>query len=175
MPAKSKSKGNTNERKIAKILSRWCGDEFLRIPNSGALRWKGKAWVYGDLLPPPDFPLCVFEAKHYRDVDLDKILRVGVAEDNVLGWWQQVCLDSQRCTNETGWDPMPVLVFKANHRPFRICLLRSFCSLLPELPMLQVTGTELPDFCIIDLDEFMKKVPYDLFCESYTSFASSRG
>ena len=46
----SKVKGNNNELKAAKWLTKWTGCPFTRTPSSGGLRWKNTANVCGDVV-----------------------------------------------------------------------------------------------------------------------------
>lgn len=121
MPTKGKAKGNRNESLVADKLSAWWGTPFKRIPNSGALRWNGVTFTYGDLLIPTDFPFIV-ECKHYKYVDLDELLRKDITQGSITKWWSQVTEDVGRCLAETGKQMRPMLIFKANNRPHRVCI-----------------------------------------------------
>jgi len=46
----SKRVGNSNERNLAKLLSKWTGWEFHRTPASGGLHWCGDYRVVGDVI-----------------------------------------------------------------------------------------------------------------------------
>jgi hypothetical protein len=162
MPHASKIKGNSNERDVAKLLSPWWGEEFQRTPNSGALRWNGSTWTYGDLLPPETFP-AVVECKHYKAINTDGILHLKPGADNILGWWLEVQADSQRCYQETGRVVQPLLIYKANRVPRRIALEADFFTALGGrrlgLPSLWVTHPEMPGpFVLLDFEKFLSTV-----------------
>ena len=63
----SKNKGNSNEYKVAKILTEWSKLKFHHLPASGALRWNEMVWTFGDLLPPESLPIIV-ECKWWKEV-----------------------------------------------------------------------------------------------------------
>lgn len=115
MPSKSKSKGNTHERDVAARLSVWWGKEFRRTPNSGALRWQGTSWVYGDLLPPEDCPFAI-EAKHYAEVELAEILGRQKQQPGTglisVWWYGQTVPDAQRASRDLGRPVEPMLVWR---------------------------------------------------------------
>ncbi len=173
MPSKSKTKGNNAEREVAKALSEWWEEDFKRIPNSGALRWGGASWVYGDLLPPETFP-GIIESKHYAEIDLDGLLRLKVADGNPLGWWAQVVSDVVRCYQDTGLALQPILVFKANRRPRRIALEECFFKkLYRESPKLRASPYLIlnrPEFLgrvvLVDLEEFLSIVDPESFVQA---------
>ena len=65
----SKRKGIRNEYAVAQYLSKWTGQEFVRIPASGGLRWKNAQNICGDLLCTNldyKFPFAV-ETKHLKN------------------------------------------------------------------------------------------------------------
>ncbi len=161
MPHPSKNKGNSNERKIAEILTAWWGTEFKRTPGSGSLRWLGASWTYGDLLPPEDF-LGSVECKHYKSIDLDEILRTAPTENNILGWWREAREDSNRCYQETGIWVQPILIYKQNYRPFRLVLEADFCAACGgrklNIPAFWCSLPEASSFVILDLRQFLEVV-----------------
>ena len=173
VPSKSKTKGNAAEREVAKILSAWFGEDFKRVPNSGALRWGGVSWVYGDLLPPESFP-GIIESKHYAEIDFDGLLRLKATDHNPLGWWGQVVSDVVRCYGDTGLALQPVLVFKANRRPRRIALEERFCvALTKECPAMRAATylvLNRPEFLgrvvVMDLEEFLGIVDSESFVQA---------
>jgi len=170
MPSKSKTKGSSAEREVAKLLSTWFGQEFKRVPNSGALRWGGASWVYGDLLPPESFP-GIIESKHYANVDLDGLLRLKVQDSNPLGWWLQVVSDVARCYQDTGMALQPILVWKANRVPRRLVIEEAFFQKLyresPPLMASRYLSLNHPEFLgkvvIVDLEEFLGIVEPEQF------------
>lgn len=170
MPSRSKQKGNAAEREVAKILSAWFGADFKRVPNSGALRWSGVSWVYGDLLPPEGFP-GILESKHYAEIDLDGLLRLKPTDANPLGWWGQVVSDVKRCYEDTGLALQPILIFKANRRPRRIvleeCFFRKLYRESPPLRAIPYLALNRPEILgrvvIMDLEQFLGIVEPESF------------
>ena len=159
MPSPSKTKGNHNETVVAEILTKWWGSPFKRMPTSGALRWKGAAFTYGDLITPEDFPFIV-ECKHYAKVDVDELLRKDWDQGLITWWWQQVLDDCKRYNTDTGKTLQPMLVWKANNRPHRICVLRRILSSFMPVKRLRTIefyepGKEAWVMSMFDLQEFL--------------------
>jgi len=162
VPSKSKNKGNRFELDTAKTLSEWWGEEFRRMPNSGALRWGGAAFTYGDLLPPESFPAIV-ECKHHKEIDLSLILR---GKSPVLDWWGQVIDDVARCAEETGYTLQPLLIFRANR--WKSCLALRTSALIDLLDGQEhinhlIVCHDDADFAIIILDDFLSTVDRERF------------
>lgn len=175
MASKSKSKGSNAERALAKSLTEWTGEEWRRVPNSGALRWGGAAWVYGDLLPPESWAVIV-ESKHYATVDLDGLLRLEPQPTNPLGWWDQVVSDVRRCFAETGQVCQPVLVYRANRRPARLVLEPGLWAKVQKATSTHIQCITLSkpgySFVILDLAEVYATVDpttLRLLCQSHHS------
>lgn len=165
----SKVKGNTAERWAAQLLTTYWGEEFKRIPSSGALRWHGSTDTYGDLLCPPSFK-GVVECKHRKKFELLQALTSEPADDNILGWWQQVTDDVTRCKTERNELKVPVLVAKRNRSTPVICLPESMNKLLPQLPHLTIVNPKVATFCVYELAVFLKLVPrgiLEVAIESY--------
>jgi hypothetical protein len=169
VPAASKIKGNKNERDIAKALSTWWGESFNRTPNSGALRWKGASWTYGDILPPESFP-AVVECKHYANVDLDEVIRCTPTPHNILGWWKETTDDSYRCYKETGIPVQPILVYKQNRTPRRIVIEAEFFIAMGgrklHLPTFWISMPGSEPLAVLDFKAFLAAVPRELFLSS---------
>ena len=110
-PINQKQKGNKNELHVCKILTRWTGSEFARIPQSGGLRWQNVMNICGDVLstdPSFDFPY-VIETK-----DLSKLHITFELRKNSLIYtiWEQVKRDSLRASR------LPILMLrKTGDRP----------------------------------------------------------
>ena len=130
----AKTKGNTFEREVAKIMSSWSGEEFHRLPASGALRWHGKIWTFGDLLPPESFPVVV-ECKHHHEVSVDALLgnkRHGPGKGQIADWWWGQCVpDAERAAEQTGRHCEPILVWKQDYGVARICIREQLLDRLP--------------------------------------------
>lgn len=170
MPHPRKEKGNEYEREVSAILTEWWDSsrfEFARTPNSGALRWNGISWTYGDILPPEDF-LAIVECKHYKEIELDEVLRCKPTEKNVGGWWREVLADAQRCYDETRYPAQPLLVYRKNYwRTHRLVLESDFFGALGgrklQLPAAWMTGTGVPPYVVTDLLEFLESVTPEQF------------
>jgi len=79
MTSKSKNKGNSWERDVAKHLTELYGETFIRVPNSGAYiggaNTKRKEVLHegqirsfkGDIIPGQSFPKFNCECKNYSD------------------------------------------------------------------------------------------------------------
>lgn len=159
MPSAGKKKGNTHESWMAAALTEWYGQPFKRMPASGALRWKGASFVYGDILPPEDFPFIV-ECKHYKSVDMDEILRLD-PERGYITWWyyNQLLPDVKRCLQETGQSCTPLLLYKQNNRPTRACMPTKFSTLLDgKLAFMSVSIPGRPSFLIADFGELLRLI-----------------
>ncbi|TXH17529.1 MAG: hypothetical protein E6R03_03685 [Hyphomicrobiaceae bacterium] len=165
MTSKSKGKGNSHERDVAEKLSNWYGSKFLRIPNSGALRWGGAAWVYGDLLPPEDFPF-VMECKHYAEIVFEEVLGTSQSPSGcsrVSEWWfTQAVPDAERAFKDTGKLVLPLLFWKADYRPIRMSMgAQEFLKLPGASTKLVSVLTSIPHrapFVTVNLEEFLAVV-----------------
>lgn len=169
MPSKSKNKGNGFEREVAKILGEWWGEPFQRTPNSGALRWNGNFWTFGDLLPPESFP-CVIECKFYKKSNLNILLTGTPQPGNMLGWWAQCIEDVDRAEKELGKKLIPILITKANFQPRLICLPRTVFRKLykgSKIPYITAAPLHLSEFAILKLDYFLEYVDKQKF-QRYT-------
>lgn len=79
MPSKSKNKGSSYEREVAKFLSETYGEPFVRVPNSGAyiggsnshrknfLDGNQAKSFKGDITPPDSWSNFNAECKNYAD------------------------------------------------------------------------------------------------------------
>lgn len=118
----SKAKGSDYERKIAKVLGDWYGEEFHRTPASGGLHWKEDNRVAGDIVTPPGstYPF-VTELKKRESWEFFHLLK-GTGE--MEKFWQQVSNDAAR----TGLKPL--LVFSKNFSPdYTMMLLSDFTAI----------------------------------------------
>jgi hypothetical protein len=117
----SKHKGNTCQSFIAKLLSDWYGEKFRSTPASGALRWQGVIWTFGDLLPPEGLNT-IWECKHYADVSSDAILNRGVKAYQLYWWEEQLLKDQKRAMEQLNKPVHPFLVWKKNQGVPRIVM-----------------------------------------------------
>jgi hypothetical protein len=121
MTNKSKAKGNRNETNVAYYFTKWYGQEFRRMPTSGALRWNNHIWTYGDLLCPEDF-LCCIETKTYNEVTIDAILTHGI-NSYILYWWTTQCLkDAARASKALDKGIHPLLVWRKTRGKIKIAM-----------------------------------------------------
>lgn len=142
MGARSKQKGNGFERVIAGMLTEWSGKDFQRVPNSGALRWRNKTWTYGDVLPPPEWPL-VIECKHHAEVSVDDLLgnrKLGLWDSQIGTWWiDQTLPDCERARQNLGVAAMPWLIWRQNRGRIRCAMKNSMLACAsPDLPIMLV-------------------------------------
>jgi hypothetical protein len=159
-PSKSKRKGNSYETEISKLLTRWWGSQFRRIPNSGALRWKDSIWTYGDLLVPEDFKGLI-ECKHHHEVDLSEVLRKGLDKGKITKWWfKQACVDAIRARNEMKISIEPFLIWKRDYTPSLFCMRNTFFRQLPRRNQILHMSVSFPrveeDMIIVDLKKMLK-------------------
>ncbi|UXR28888.1 hypothetical protein [Bacillus paranthracis] len=108
----SRAKGSTFERKVAKELTAWWGEEFHRVPASGGLRWGEDNRVVGDIVAPEgsDFPFTI-ECKKREGWNFEQLIK-GTGE--VTSWWLQAVTDRERLNDVT---KHPLLVFSKNRSP----------------------------------------------------------
>lgn len=110
----SKKKGDSFERKTAKLLGDWWGYKFSRTPLSGGASWLADNNAVGDIVTPPEanFPL-VIECKHREGWTLDNVL-LNNREPHT--WWHQVINDSDKVGK------VPCLIFTRNRANIYIAL-----------------------------------------------------
>ena len=99
----SKSKGNKNERDVAKYFKTWTGYDFGRTPQSGALRWKRAQAVSADIVCTDDkhgrrFPFSI-ECKFYKDINFEHLL-LDNKKVKILEFWEQANDDAERSGKE---------------------------------------------------------------------------
>lgn len=113
-----RKKGQTAERKLAKLFSDWWGSEFARTPLSGGFataKFREDWNAAGDLVTPDkSFPFCV-ESKKVEGWTLEQML----TSDKTLihKWWEQTL-------KETPEGRTPLLVFTKNRAPL-FAMMRS--------------------------------------------------
>jgi len=107
----SRRKGQNAERKVCSILEEWTGQEFVRVPASGGLRYASKTiqhLICGDVVCTnaefrESFPFQV-EVKHYKDLGLKR--NYDEAEDRITKilaqvqrFWGQSQRDAERASS----------------------------------------------------------------------------
>lgn len=127
----SKNKGNTMERKVAKMLSEWSGYQFNRTPASGGLHWKDDNSVTGDIVPPPElqFPLSIEVKKQEVPWDFDFIL---TGTSSLWEFYKQSARDAHR-TTDNGQYKQPIVVFSKNRRGTYVMMPVEVFYKLPQL------------------------------------------
>lgn len=108
----SKAKGSTFERKLAKMLSKWSGHNFVRTPMSGAMyHYHNDSRVISDIVPPSTLKGWAFsiEAKNVEcPWDFNTFLEGSSL--TLKSHWKQ-CID-----DATRENLVPLLVFTKNYR-----------------------------------------------------------
>ncbi len=109
----SRKKGQNAERKVCSILEEWTGEEFVRVPASGGLRYVSKTiqpLICGDVVCTnadfrQKFPFQI-EVKHYKDLGLKR--HYDEAEGKltkilaqVQRFWEQSQRDAERASSVT--------------------------------------------------------------------------
>lgn len=93
MAINSRSKGNKNERVVAKLLKGWTGKEFARTPSSGGLNWKS-SHSKGDVVCTTEghlFPFCV-EVKAHKEINFEHLLYLKTPK--IDEFWEQCSRDA---------------------------------------------------------------------------------
>jgi hypothetical protein len=127
MTINGKSKGNSFERKICREFSRFItGEEkkdiFWRSINSGGYSTtknkKGEPSENhcGDMASiDPEGKLlinkCIFEFKHYKDINIWSILYPEMTGNNITGWWN---IHLRRASDV---NRHPILITRQNNKP----------------------------------------------------------
>ena len=104
MPNAQKDKGKRWERDCAKALTEAFGENFMRVPNSGA--FTGGKNVFrmanmsqnqisasrGDIVPPDSFPHLIVECKHVKPGTVADLMQGPAAK--IDQWWAQANADA---------------------------------------------------------------------------------
>lgn len=98
----SKAKGGRNERVVAKLLSKWVGAKFIRVPMSGGLHFESEL-LCGDVVcvSPNIVVPWSFETKFYKDY----------TESDSVRFWKQAKQDAERI------DKFPMMLLRKNGWP----------------------------------------------------------
>jgi hypothetical protein len=111
---RSKRRGNTYERRCAKLLTEFTGVGFRRVPTSGAFNKQGTTVIreelfYGDCVcDREDFLFCI-EAKNQKAFNFQTILK-NPATACFTAWWYQCCRDATLARKT------PMLFFKPDNQ-----------------------------------------------------------
>ena len=107
----AKNKGNTFERKVAKMLSEWAGVKFMRTPGSGAIHNFKDKRVVSDIVPPlsiGNFPFSI-ECKNVK-CSWEFSTLLDRTSTTINSHWKQCEEDAKR------EGLIPMLVFTKNFR-----------------------------------------------------------
>ncbi len=109
----SRTKGNTFERQIAKLLNdRFKTTEFSRSPGSGAFAsthtLPDHLKIYGDLITPNKFRFCIECKKGYNHLNLYSLYNHS---SDIWKFIEQCEKDSEKCSR------VPLVIFKQDRQP----------------------------------------------------------
>jgi len=111
---RSKRRGNTYERRCAKLLTEFTGVGFRRVPTSGAFNKQSATTIreelfYGDCIcDRQDFLFCI-EVKNQKVFNFQAILKNPNTAD-FTAWWYQCVRDSHQAKK------LPMLFFKPDNQ-----------------------------------------------------------
>ena len=100
MPSPQKAKGSKFEREIAEFLTETYGENFMRVPNSGAyvgginvhrkqVMSEGQVRSFkGDIIPGPSYSRFNIECKSYKDFAFNQVLS-GQTNKQLENWIEQ--------------------------------------------------------------------------------------
>jgi len=109
----SRTKGNTFERQVAKLLNNRFGTtQFSRSPGSGAFAsthsLPDHLKIYGDLITPEKFRFCIECKKGYNHINLYSLYNYS---SDFWKFVEQCEKDSKKCNK------LPMIVFKQDRQP----------------------------------------------------------
>lgn len=140
-----KKKGSAFQRAVAKLLEDSTGEVWKSVAASGALRWGGTHWTWGDILPPEGYYICI-ECKHHANISIDPLIFKDSLERSdtrqFLDFWAQAVGDAERASKALEKNVTPVLVFKKNYgRPIAVLREADFSSAHEKAGSPQVSPT----------------------------------
>lgn len=100
----SRQKGARAENDAKKILIKYTGLNWQRIPMSGAL--DEKHGLKGDLYIPGEKQTYCVEVKHYKDDHLTSKILTTKTKPQLIKWWEQAEREAGQVDRE------PLLLFK---------------------------------------------------------------
>ena len=153
----SRSKGNKNERELAKLFKDWTGKEFARTPSSGGLQWKSSN-SKGDIVCTTEghyFPFCI-EAKNHKEINFAELLMPDKKGVKILEFWEQCERDAVKAKK------IPILFMRYNGMPknFHFIALKNshyrsiFLPTLTPFGLQSVTKTREVTLIITNSTEF---------------------
>ena len=127
----SRTKGNKNERDLAKLFEKWSNHKFSRTPSSGGLQWKASN-TKGDIVCTDEgyyFPFCI-EAKNYKEINFEHLLYSP--KPKIMEFWAQAKRDADKANK------IPLLFMRYNGMPkdlhFLVMPLNFFKEAIPKEP-----------------------------------------
>lgn len=132
MTSRQKAKGNSFERDCAKHLTEIFGENFARVPTSGAmtggmnadvlskLTHSQKLLLEGDLIPPDSLYKLKIECKSHKTISFSKMYTGNKMLDD---WIEQA----------RGRDKVWFLIFKINNKGKFVCFTRNVYKTCDEL------------------------------------------
>lgn len=157
MPSKSKNKGNTFEREVAKFLSDTYNEPFVRVPNSGAyvggsnshrisfLNENQTKSFKGDIIAPDTWMNFNCECKNYADLPFHQIL---TGDCKQLDTWLEQMLEVSSQTD------INILFIKITRKGKFVCVQSSLTWISDNF--IYYTSKKHKDWIIMDYDEFFK-------------------
>ena len=139
---KSKRKGSSFERKIAKVISSWYGEEIIRTPASGGMR----SITRSDLTTRnPDYFPFVIECKYREDINFESIIKYPKV---IIDYW----IELKEKVNTEYWKPSELKILKFPKIPIMV-LTKNYC---PNYIILQ-------EYIIINLSRSVEKLKKESF------------
>lgn len=169
--AYAKARGRQGEQQLADKLGAWWKSEFHRMPASGALRWNGAFFTYGDLIPPEDFPAVIeCKVRLQQAFDLLKPAEHGWISET---FYKQLWNDIVRAKKETGQSYLPILAYKIGRNApwFIIMDARVFDKIGKEVfdkfPYMWIHYPSHWPIIMIDLKTFLANVTPEQFKKAF--------
>ena len=138
MAIKSKQKGNSHERKVAELLSKWSGSKFIRTPMSGAIHNFKDKRVVSDIVAPlsiGEWPFSI-ECKN-----TENSWEFNTFIEQTAKFWKQ-WEDSKREDSE------PMLVFTKNYRDIFMSVTKDTFDKL-EISCDNYLIVNSPQYCLV--------------------------
>jgi len=149
----SRTKGNTFERQIAKLLNdRFNTTEFSRTPGSGAFATThtlpDHLKIYGDLITPQNFKYCIECKKGYNNENLYSLYNYSSA---FWGFLDQCEKDSKKCCK------IPMVIFKQDRQP-TLAIVPSYVHYNSNpIKYIQIMKSDLVKYNIYLLEDLLKQ------------------
>lgn len=103
----------THERRIARILTEWSGEEYRRRRVEGRDATTMIRDATGDVVPVNKRCRFNIEAKKGKNFSIDAILNVETVHTTLFtSWWHQSTYDAKLYSDLVGEDILPLVIFK---------------------------------------------------------------